>query len=104
MKNDYKYYKGEKILKGSIGLFVELKIDRLEEGKLNYLKIRYYTIRLNDLVIHRFKSINDYCKEFDFSLSFKTNDKNIKNWSSIFDFDDWILEYFKFPIEKTEKD
>lgn len=104
MKYDYEYYKGKKIFKGSTNLIVELKIDRLEDGNLNYLKIRHDTIRQNDFVIHRYKSVNDFCREFDFTLSFKTNDKNITNWSSIFDFDEWILEYFKYPQEKMKKE
>ena len=104
MKYEYSYYEGEKILKDSTSLFVELKIDRLEECNLNYLKIRHDTIRQNDFVVHRYKSINDFCEEFDFTLSFKTNEKNIMDSSSIFDFDEWILEYFKFPQEKLNKD
>jgi hypothetical protein len=102
MKYNYKYYEGERILEGTTNLFVELKIDRLEECNLNYLLIKNDTIRQNDFVIHRYKSINDICEKFDFTLSFKTNEKNIIDWSYIFDLDDWILEHFEFPKENKK--
>jgi hypothetical protein len=102
MKYNYKYYEGERILEGTTNLFVELKIDRLEECNLNYLLIKNDTIRQNDFVIHRYKSMNDICEKFDFTLSFKTNEKNIIDWSNIFYLDDWILEHFEFPKENKK--